>query len=133
MVCIATNWAFSNKLCYSDGMGLTCFAMTLQQAIQRLEGKLDVVIRHLNYVSPEDERGGVELAAEILPNISHPHYVYKMAREGRIPYRKVNGRYLFSRLELEAWIAAGAPQPATRWAEEYRASLVIPEQTTDAA
>lgn len=114
-------------------MGKPCFAMTLQQAIQRLEGKLDVVIRHLNYVSPEDERGGVELAAEILPNTNSADYVYKMARAGRVPCRKIGGRYEFSRLELTVWMAAGAPQPASKWAEEYRARLAIPEQATDAA
>ena len=107
--------------------------MDLQQAIARLENKFDVIIRRLNYALVEDETGGVELACEILPNTNHPHYVYRLAKDGRIPCRKVNGRYLFSRLELEAWITDGSPQPATKWAEEYRARLVIPEHATDAA
>lgn len=108
--------------------------MDLQQAIARLENKFDAIIRRLNYPLPEeDERGGVELACEILPNTSSTDYVYKLAKAGRVPCRKIGGRYEFSRMELAVWMAAGAPQPATKWAEEYRAARAIPEPATDAA
>lgn len=38
--------------------------------------------------------------------------VYEMAAEGEIPCRRVTGKLLFPRAELERWLAGGAPAPA---------------------
>lgn len=71
------------------------------------------------------ERGGVELATEVVPTISHPVYVRRLCQEDRLPHRKIGGRYLFTRLELETWMAEGAPTPASEWAAEFRQRYCI--------
>jgi excisionase family DNA binding protein len=38
--------------------------------------------------------------------------VYEMAAEGAIPCRRVTGKLLFPRAEIDAWLAAGASSPA---------------------
>ena len=38
-----------------------------------------------------------------------PSTVYKLAREERIPARKVGGRWRFSRRALDAWLAGERP------------------------
>lgn len=104
--------------------------MSLAESIQNLSQRVDGLTRLLNHSL--DENGGVELALNVLPNVSNQHYVYQLARAGRIPCRKIGGRYQFSRLELTAWIADGSPQPATSWAAEYRRLSTL-QPTTDAA
>lgn len=96
--------------------------MNVAEAIARLETKVDGIARLFN--RPMDERGGVELALEILP-YSSTNYIYQLARIDKIPYRKVGHLYEFSRRELEAWKDAGSPQPAMQWAKEYRERLNV--------
>lgn len=66
------------------------------------------------------ERGGIDLAAKVVPTISHPVHIRRLCTQDKLPHRKVGGRYLFTRFELESWMAEGAPIPASAWAEEFR-------------
>ncbi|NRA49985.1 MAG: helix-turn-helix domain-containing protein, partial [Phaeodactylibacter sp.] len=66
------------------------------------------------------ERGGIELAVNVIPSLSNEVYARRLCTQDKLPHRKVGGRYLFTRFELESWMAEGAPIPASAWAEEFR-------------
>lgn len=72
-----------------------------------------------------DDYGTIPLALEILPTVSNYRHCQRLAKSGKIPHRRLNGRYVFSRSELEAWLFEGAPQPAMKWAKEYRERLKV--------
>lgn len=66
------------------------------------------------------EWGGPEVVTALTPFKSE-NYVYILAREGKIPHRRI-GRYVeFSRREIVAWVADGCPKDAQEWAERFRA------------
>jgi len=66
------------------------------------------------------EWGGPEIVTALTPFKSE-NYVYILAREGKIPHRRI-GRYVeFSRREIVAWVVDGCPKDAQEWAEKYRA------------
>lgn len=75
---------------------------------------------HTYFNFSNSERGGIELAVNVIPTISSVEYVRQLCNRDKLPHRKVGGRYLFTRFELESWMAEGAPIPASAWAEEFR-------------
>jgi hypothetical protein len=73
---------------------------------------------YLNFSN--SERGGIELAVKVIPSLSNEVYARRLCTQDKLPHRKIGGRYLFTRFELESWMAEGAPIPASQWAKEFR-------------
>jgi excisionase family DNA binding protein len=83
---------------------------TLEETLERMEKKIDILQRHLEQEkkvkSKNDEQlpviGGIELAQKItgLKKSS----IYKLTSEGKIPYEKPSGKLRFLSKDLLEWV-----------------------------
>lgn len=93
---------------------------SINEILAELETLTTELRANLQMKETAPEWGGPEVVTALTPFKSE-NYVYILAREGKIPHRRI-GRYVeFSRKEIVAWVTDGCPKDAQKWAERYRA------------
>lgn len=66
--------------------------------------------REIKSVEPLQERGGIELAQEVLQRSKS--WLYKATSQNIIPHQKFGSKIIFNRADLEAWLKDQTINPA---------------------